>query len=260
MKTKNFTLRIDIESDKGISEGVPKVLNLLKKYNLKASFYITMGGESNFLELLKHKQKIKSSGERGIQIWSLKDKIRMALFPKDFVIRNLKILKRIIDEGHELGLHGWKHREWSRGLEKINIEKTIRRSKIKYFGLFGREPTSWASPGFNINNLVLKVLKKNRIKFISDFSGKTIKNYNGIKNVPITITGHNRTPIIEYLVSKRFSDEKIVEYLKKEIKKTSLASIYIHGMFEARFKLNILEEIFKFIQKNKIKSKRIIDY
>ena len=51
-----------------------------------------------------------------------------------------------------------------------------------------------------------------------------------------------------------------LEIMKKEIMKKELASFYIHGMFEARFKMKLLEEIFKFIKKNKIKNKRIIDY
>ena len=47
---------------------------------------------------------------------------------------------------------------------------------------------------------------------------------------------------------------------QQEIKKKNLASFYIHGMFEARFKTKLLEEIFKFIKRNKIRNKRIIDY
>jgi len=77
---KTFTLRIDLESDKGIKEGVPRLLDLLKKYNIKASFYISMGGESNIFEILKYRNNLKTSGERKIKVWSLKEKIRMAFF------------------------------------------------------------------------------------------------------------------------------------------------------------------------------------
>ena len=257
---KTFTLRIDLESDKGIKEGVPKLLDLLKKYNIKTSFYLSMGGESNVLEVLKYRNKLKSSSERKIKLWSLKDKLRMGFFPKDFVKENKKILKRILNEGHELGLHGWKHREWTRGLKKINLKNTISKSIKKYKSIFNETSISFACPGFNVNNKVLEVLEKNNIKFISDFSGNKPKKYGKIKNIPITIQGKNKMPIIEYLVSIGKKDEEILEIMKKEIMKKELASFYIHGMFEARFKLKILEEIFKFIKKNKIKIKRIIDY
>ena len=257
---KVFTIRVDLESDKGIKEGLPKLLDLLKKYGIKASFYLVMGGESNIFELLKYRKKLASSEERKIKIWPLKDKIRMVLLPKDFVRSNLRILRRILEEGHELGIHGWKHRAWTRGLNKINVEKTIGRTIRRYFRLFGKRPISFAAPGFNTNEKILKILENKGIKFVSDFPGKFPKFYEKIKNVPITVCGEKKTPIIEHLISKGKKDEEILKIMKKEMKKRSLISFYIHCLFESRFKLNLLEKIFKFVKKNKIKTKRIMDY
>jgi undecaprenyl phosphate-alpha-L-ara4FN deformylase len=260
MGNKSFALRVDLESDVGIRKGLPQLLDLLKRYNLKASFYLTMGGESNIFDLIRYRKPIKNSGDRTIRLWSFKDKIRMALFPKDFVKRNSSLLKRILNEGHELGLHAWKHRAWTRGLEKIEPLIHLTRAKNRYFKLFGKNPISFASPAFNINEKTLKSLSLLGIKYISDFSSKTIKGYPNIKNVPIIIKGDKNTPIIEYLVSKGMKDEKIIRYIQKRILENDLSSMYMHGLFEARFKLNILEELFKYLRKEKIKNRRIIDY
>jgi hypothetical protein len=260
MMEKTFTLRVDLESDKGIKYGLPKLLDLLKKYNLKASFYLVMGGESNIFELLRHRGKMTSSAERKIKVWSLKDKARTFLFPKDFVRSNLGILRRILEEGHELGIHGWKHREWTRGLDKIDIEKTIDKAIKRYTLLFRKKPISFAAPGFNTNGKVLEILERKGIKFISDFEGNTVKKYGRIKNIPITICGKNRMPVIEYLVSEGKKDGEILEVIKKGIKEKQIASFYIHGLFEARFKRGLLEEIFRFVKTKGIKNKRIIDY
>ncbi len=257
---KTFTLRIDLESDKGIKKGLPQFLDLLKKYDIKASFYLVMGGESNIFELLKYRKKLTSSGERTLKVWSLKEKLRMAFFPKDFVMLNEKILKRILEEGHELGLHGWKHRAWTRGLNKINIKEHIIKSKRKYEKIFQREPISFSAPGFNINNQVLEVLEENKILFLSDFPGEHPKFYKKINNIPMTILGENKIPIIEYLVSIIKSDKEIIEIIKKEVSEKILISFYMHGLFEARFKLNLLEKIFKFIKEQKIKVKWDVDY
>ncbi|PIO08345.1 hypothetical protein COU59_01830 [Candidatus Pacearchaeota archaeon CG10_big_fil_rev_8_21_14_0_10_34_12] len=257
---KSFTLRVDLESDKGIKKGVPRLLDLLKKYDIKASFYLSMGGESNILEILSYRDKLKTSGKRRIRLWTLKDKLRMVLFPKDFVKENTKILKKILEEGHELGIHGWKHREWTRGLEKIDVEKTINKSIKKYELIFGKKPTSFASPGFNINKKVIDALNASNIMFISDFQGNKPKMFGKIKNIPVTILGKDKTPIIEYLVSLGKKDEEIIEIIKKEITQSNIASFYIHGMFEPRFRIKVLEEIFKFIKREKINDKRIIDY
>lgn len=257
---KTFTLRVDLESEKGIKLGLPKLLDLLKKYEIKASFYLTMGGESNLTEIIKYRNKLKSSGERSIKIWSINDKIRMALFPKDFVKDNILVLRRILEEGHELGIHGWKHREWTRGLDKINIKDRIMKAKNKYHDLFGANPISFCSPGFNTNEKVLKVLDDAGINFISDFQDKGVKEYFKIKNVPMTILGENRTPIIEFLVGKGKNDQEILKIIKEMMGKEEICSFYIHDLYEARFKIPLLEEIFKYVKENKMINKRVIDY
>ncbi|MCP6719185.1 MAG: polysaccharide deacetylase family protein [Patescibacteria group bacterium] len=257
---KTFTLRVDLESDKGIRKGLPEFLDLLAKYKMKASFYLVMGGESNIFELLRNRKKLSSSGERKINVWSLRDKARMVLLPKNFVRANKKILKRILKEGHELGVHGWKHRAWTRNLNNIDIQEHILKAKREYVMIFNREPTSFAAPGFNTNKKVLEVLEKSGIKFISDFVGEKPAYYGKMKNIPITICGKDRTPIIEHLISIGKRDDEILKIMKKEIKKRDLASFYIHGLFEARFKRDLLEDIFKSVKRNGIKNKRIIDY
>lgn len=260
MTKKTFTLRVDLESDKGIKKGLPKLLDLLKKKNIKASFYICMGGESGLVDLLRYSKKMKSSGERKLKVFSLAEKLRIAFLPRDFVLENKKILKRILDEGHELGIHGWKHREWTRGLNKIDVRNRIQKSMQKYKNIFGVEAKSFAAPGFNTNEKVMKILEKYGIKFVSDFEGDSVKTLGKIKNVPMTILGKNRMPVIEYLVSVGKSDSEIIEIIKKECEKKRLASFYIHDLFEARFKRELLERIFEFVRERKFENRRIIDY
>ncbi len=257
---KTFTLRVDLESDKGIKEGLPRILDLLKKHNLRASFYLVMGGESNIIEILRNRGKITSAGERRIKLWRLTDKIRMILFPRDFARGNVGILKRVLDEGHELGIHGWKHREWTRNLENINVEEVLKKSIKKYQKIFGKFPISFASPGFNTSEKVLMILEKNDIKYISDFEGNIPEKYGKLVNIPITIKGKNNTPFIEYWVGKGKNDKEIEKMFIEESKDKKIVSMYIHGMFEGRFKIELLDRIFSIIKMEKMKNKRVIDY
>lgn len=252
-----FSLRIDVESDKGIKEGLPRILDLLKRYNIKASFYLTMGGESNLFELLFYRKKL--GGERNIKVFSFSEKLRMALFPRDFVKKNKGVLRRILKEGHELGIHGWKHRRWSRSLERINVGSDINKAKIKYEKIFNKKPESFCSPAFRINNKVIYELNRQGFRIISDLDGDKpfkIKNTE-ITNVPITVKGKNNTPIIEYMVSIGKSDKEILEYLKKEIKHKKYSIMYVHDLYECIQKINLLDNLFSWIKNNKIKTDTI---
>lgn len=258
-KQKHFMIRIDLESDKGISEGVPNLLKLFKKHNVKGNFYLVMGGESNIFEvLLLNRGKMTTAAERGIKIWSTKEKIRMLLFPRDFVRRNLPVLKQILEDGHELGLHGWKHREWTRNLEKVNLKKRFAQMLDKYSACFDEKlPKSWCSPGANVNSNVMHWLKTAGIKYTTDFD--EMKEYDGIMNYPITLRGENNTPFIENLVSKGKTDEEILNLFIEKIKKQNYVSFYIHGMFEARFKIDLLEKMILELKKRNFKSIKVGD-
>ncbi len=259
MIKRYFALRVDLESYKGIKYGLPNILDLLAEFDLKASFYLVMGGESNLIELLRYREKIK--GERKIKVYTLKEKLRIALFPCDFVTKNLNIIRRILREGHELGIHGWKHRAWTRALDKINIEEHIKKAKQKYIKLFSQIPISFAAPGFRTNMEVIKLLDKYGFKVISDLPGEKpfkIKGTN-IINVPVNICGNDNMPIIESLTQKRYNDDKIVTHLVHKIKKTKYSVMYIHGLFEGMNKIELLRNLFLKLKKNNINIRRIVD-
>lgn len=254
-KQKIFVVRIDLESDKGIREGLPKILELFRKHDVKGSFYLVMGGESNLFEILLNRSPLKSAGERSIRLWSLKEKLRMLLFPKDFVKTNKKILQRILQEGHELGMHGRKHREWTRNLDNVPVKKRLTQMISRYEAYFKQSPKSWSSPGFNINKKVLRELNLAGIKYISDFDRKG--NFEGLENIPINLCGKHRMPFIEYWVGQDKTDSEILEIFKKEIKGKKFVSFYLHGMFEGRYKIDLLEKMILELKKQHFVSKKI---
>ena len=55
MKPQSFSLRIDIDSLVGLRNGVPKILDLLGEYGIKASFFSVMGWEGDLFSVLKHR-------------------------------------------------------------------------------------------------------------------------------------------------------------------------------------------------------------
>ncbi len=236
-----LSLRIDIDSRKGLVEGVPKILDILKKNKQKASFYIPMGGESNIIELLKYRG---GGYGKGIAKHSLFEKLRMVLFPHNFAKVNKDILKRIIDEGHELGVHGWKHRPWTRGLDKIDINNHLKKSVKMYKNLFGASPNSFAAPGFNTNKDYLKALDNNGFKIASDLDGKEPFHPKNCSHVQVPITIRNGiNPLIESLMIDNINDSQALEILTKEIKDKDLATIYIHAEYECIENKDLLENM-----------------
>jgi peptidoglycan/xylan/chitin deacetylase (PgdA/CDA1 family) len=276
-------MRIDVESEKCV-EALPKFLDLLKKFGIKASFYVTIGGPSNLLEYLTYRNlsrktpniclkykngfweetECKVGKFKLTQRYSIGEMIKL-LFQKNFVEENLKIFKRVIKESHELGLHGYKHAPWNHGLYFINVKEHIQAAIEKFENYFGFRPISWASPGFRINKTALIWLNEFGIRIISDLlhekplKVRILEKELDIFNVPVTIIGENNIPIIEWLEMNNISDEKKLKIIEDEISKRKLNVMYVHGMFECTKKLDLLKEIFKFLRKNNIPIVRICD-
>jgi len=215
-----------------------------------------MGGESNLLDLIKYRKPMK--GERKMKVFSFLEKLRMALLPKDFVESNIKVLRRILDEGHELGIHSWKHRAWTRGIDQIDVREHIIMAKKRYSQVFNKKPNSFAAPGFVSNNQILRILEEEGFRVISDLPGEKVKRAGkGLTNVPITITGENNSPLIESLASKGLSDKEIIKKVEDEIQKRDLATLYGHCLFECIDKICVIEELLKFVKKKGFRIKRI---
>jgi len=151
-------ITFDVEHDcppyltttRGMEEGLPKLLDLMEEKKIKATFFFTA-------EMARR-------------------------FPK--------LVRRVIDEGHELGSHNYNHER----LDKLNFntgKKAIERS-LKVLRKFG-EVVSFRAPNLQFPNEYYRVLEENGV--LIDSSKATYKGYrSGVKffgnvlEVPVSTT------------------------------------------------------------------------
>jgi len=258
LKNKYFSLRIDIDSLIGLEKGVPNILKVLRKYNFKASFYITFGREGNLFEILKYKflrndnhsttnqnfkkSRLKRISERKLEV------LKMLFWPKK-IVSEKGILTKIRKEGHDVGLHSYVHVKWHDINEK-EIEKEFKQMIACYRGVFGKDPNSFVSPYFNHNKLILDYIDELNIKYASCLDGEypfVPKGYNHIE-VPVNtkMTSLN-FPLIEYFARLGYDDDKILEesinVIEKNMEKLGLVTIYIHPRIEGYYFINIFEKL-----------------
>lgn len=264
MENNIFSLRIDIDSLVGLKNGVPYILDILKKYNIKASFYITLGREGNFFEVLKYKfwrnenkvqNKKKFPNSRLKKISDRKLEIFKALFYPTQLASLDCLLKRIKEEGHGVGLHSYVHVKW-RNINEKEIEGEFKTMIKNFKDIFQFYPNSFASPYFNHNKVVLDGIKKNKFKYTSCLSGIypfIPKGYSHIE-IPVNtkITSSN-FPLIEYFARKGYDDNKIlkqsINLIEKNMKKFGLVTTYIHPRIEGYYFINIFEKLMSYINK-----------
>ncbi len=178
-----FALRIDIDTIRGLRQGVPNLLGVLKRYGIKGSFFCPMGWEGDFFSVFRHRflrsnrgfqrnARIAEEIERpatGLGDWA---QLLLALFfPRRFV-RHKDILHAILDQGHELGVHGYVHARW-----RVPTEMELRQEFLKmtqtYTKHFSIPPAGLAAPLFQQSNLLLSLCDEHDFKYASCLPGDT---------------------------------------------------------------------------------------
>jgi peptidoglycan/xylan/chitin deacetylase (PgdA/CDA1 family) len=177
-------------------------------------------------------------------------------------LSRIDILKKIIGEGHELGLHGaLNHMLWSRRICDFSIddvEQMLQQTVLMFKKELGINIVGFAAPGFRWSRASLACLDRLGFAYSGDQSGEKpfYPKLNGTTFnhmcLPVTLIGPNTVPIIEYHAALGKDDDEIADIVCQEIDKKDFAVIYGHPVFEG-FKTDILRKIFNFVLENEYK-------
>jgi peptidoglycan/xylan/chitin deacetylase (PgdA/CDA1 family) len=162
-----------------MKHGVPALLSLFKKYDIRASFFVPMGKDHTgrtAKRVFTRKGFLKKAGRVGvIDTYGIKTLMYGLLLPgPEIGRRNVSLLRRIVEEGHEAGIHGLDHVYWHdyiKGLGKERTEKELGRAFAVYREALGAPPRSFAAPGWMINTHALRYFEKNNLIYSSDTRG-----------------------------------------------------------------------------------------
>lgn len=93
-------------------------------------------------------------------------KITFFIVGQDAAIeKNHKVLRTIVERGHEVGNHSFHHESWLQSYSKEKIEEEIIKAEEAIFEATGQRPNTFRGPGFSWSNDLLMVLKKRNYIF-----------------------------------------------------------------------------------------------
>jgi undecaprenyl phosphate-alpha-L-ara4FN deformylase len=242
-------ISIHVDGYYGLVKGVPRMLKILDKYNMKASFFVTLGRESNIFEIISHRRENKIKRINNVpRRYSTVQKAAIVLLNRKIGMGHKEILHEIEKRGHEVNPHCWQHLQWSSNFN--NLDKTKEFSKIcsSFNKIMGHNPTGFVPPVWKYDNDVLNALKNNKFEYICirDERKKPFFS-NGLVFLPLSL---DYAP--EEMLLNGLNEEQLLNLYKEEIKK-GYSHVYFHADFEGTVGIELFEKILNILSNQKTK-------
>jgi len=174
-------LRVDVDTLRGTRQGVPQLLRILDRQQVRASFFFSVGPDNmgrNLWRLLKPAFLIKMlrSGAPSLYGWDIL--LRGTAWPGPQIgPRCREVITAAVKGGHEIGLHAWDHFTWQHRLDALPAEKIQKEHRLAHDMLAeiaGQTPSCAAAPGWKVNAVMLKLRDQYNYAYASDCRGESM--------------------------------------------------------------------------------------
>jgi len=172
---KVLGIKIDVDTYHGMKNGVPRLLNILGNYDIKGTFFLSIGPDASgraIIQLIKNPRFLKKMVRtNAVGLYGLRTALYGTLLPSPMIALSFPdIVQEILSQGHEVQFHAWDHRRWQDEVHRRSsqwmrdwFEKGVR----GFAELTGQEPSAFGAPAWIINDKVLDVLKDYQFNYLS---------------------------------------------------------------------------------------------
>ena len=171
-------LKVDVDTLRGTLQGVPRLVALLRKHGVDATFYFSVGPDHTGRAMRRVFRKgfaQKVARTSVLKHYGLKTLLYGVLLPgPDIAQKGGSEMRAVRDAGFEVGLHTFDHVRWQDNVAhatadwtRLEFEKGIH----AFRRVFGFLPESHAAAGWQINDHALKLEREYGLRYASDTRG-----------------------------------------------------------------------------------------
>ena len=171
-------LKVDVDTLRGTREGVPRLMALLGKLGMDATFYFSVGPDNTGRAMRRVFRKgfaQKVARTSVLKHYGLKTLLYGVLLPgPDIGRRAGAVMRSVHDAGFEVGLHTYDHVRWQdyvAGATAAWTRAEFERGLDAFERVFGFPPQSHAAAGWQINAHGLELEREYGLRYASDTRG-----------------------------------------------------------------------------------------
>jgi peptidoglycan/xylan/chitin deacetylase (PgdA/CDA1 family) len=173
-----LALKIDVETKRGTREGVPRLVEALKRHDAQASFFFTFGADRTGRAISRFFRggfPGKVSRLSLIEHYGFKTLLYGTLLPAPDIGNNCAdVMRNVRDAGYEVGIHCHENLRWQREAAHADVEWTKREMQAaveRFTGIFGEAPKAHAAAGWQMNRDAFRLTQRLGFDYASDTRG-----------------------------------------------------------------------------------------
>ena len=248
--SKKIGLRIDVDTFRGTKVGVPNLNALFKKYDIKATYYFSVGPDNmgrHLWRMLKPAFAWKMLRTNAAGLYGPEIIFMGTMWPGLQIGKRLShVIKDTFDAGHEMGLHAWDHHRIQAKIDKMSsaqIKESLTKGVKCLTEICGVAPVSSAVPGWRCTDALLEEKATQPFAYNSDCRGefifRPVVNGKPLKQlqVPVTMPTYD-----EVLGRDGVTDESYNDFMLSQLKPGKLNVLTVHAEAEGGKCLDMFEQ------------------
>jgi undecaprenyl phosphate-alpha-L-ara4FN deformylase len=178
-RSVRVALKVDCDTYVGTREGVPRLVELLGRRGIRATFFFTFGPDRSGVAARRVFTRPgflkKMWRSRAASLYGFRTALYGTLLPAPRIGERCGESMRFAAEaGHETGVHAWDHVGWHDGLERMSLDRIREetgRAHEAYRAILGHPARSAAAAGWAVNARSLEVEAERGLLFTSNTRG-----------------------------------------------------------------------------------------
>jgi undecaprenyl phosphate-alpha-L-ara4FN deformylase len=179
MPTPVLAIKVDVDTYAGTRDNVPRLLQILERFGVRATFYFSMGPDNSgkaIRRIFTQKGFLrKALRTRALSACSFKTILYGTLLPPPPIASSFpEILLETEQRGHDTGIHSWDHVKWQDLLPwfpKPVTAMELGKAGSQFERIFGRRARTTAAPGWTVTQDALEVQDAMGLDYCSDCRG-----------------------------------------------------------------------------------------
>ena len=167
-----------MDTYRGTREGVPRLIEILQRYNAQATFFFSLGTDHTgraIKRVFRPGFLGKVSRTSVVEHYGIKTLLYGTLLPAPDIGRKCADIMRMVRvAGFETGIHCYDHIRWQDYVANKDAEWTRRELQLavdRYTEIFGEAPHAHAAAGWQMNRHALRLMQRFGFQYSSDTRG-----------------------------------------------------------------------------------------